>query len=115
MASSSKIVRVWIKYRLLGAVILQSSLLSVLADDTVKPYLAVFGKPLEVVKIPEEKLAKARVELGRTLYHEKRLSRDNSISCNSCHDTKGFGVDGASTCAQFSHKWLSKPCIVQKG
>ena len=94
MASSPKIVGVWIKYRLLGAVILQSSLLSVLADDSVKPYLAVFGKPLEVVKIPEDKLAKARVELGRTLYHEKRLSRDNSISCNSCHDTKGFGVDG---------------------
>ena len=94
VASSPKIARVWIKYRLLGAVILQSSLLSVLADDSVKPYLAVFGKPLEVVKIPEEKLAKARVELGRTLYHEKRLSRDNSISCNSCHDTKGFGVDG---------------------
>ena len=94
VASSSKIARVWIKYSLLGAVILQSSLLSVLADDSVKPYLAVFGKPLEVVKIPEEKLAKARVELGRTLYHEKRLSRDNSISCNSCHDTKGFGVDG---------------------
>ena len=61
----------WIKYRLLGAVILQPSLLSVLADDFVKPYLAVFGKPLELVKIPEEKLAKARVELGRTLYHEK--------------------------------------------
>ena len=94
MASSSKIARVWIKYRLLGAVILQSSLLSVMADYSVKPYLAVFGKPLDVVKIPEEKLAKARVELGRTLYHEKRLSRDNSISCNSCHDTKGFGVDG---------------------
>ena len=94
VASSPKIVGVWIKYRLLGAVILQSSLLSVLADDSVKPYLAVFGKPLEVVKIPEDKLAKARVELGRTLYHEKRLSRDNSISCNSCHDTKGFGVDG---------------------
>ena len=94
MASSPKIARVWIKYRFIGAVILQSSLLSVLADDSVKPYLAVFGKPLEVVKIPEDKLAKARVELGRTLYHEKRLSRDNSISCNSCHDTKGFGVDG---------------------
>jgi cytochrome c peroxidase len=94
VASSSKIACVWIKYSLLGAVILQSSLLSLLADDSVKPYLAVFGKPLEVVKIPEEKLAKARVELGRTLYHEKRLSRDNSISCNSCHDTKGFGVDG---------------------
>lgn len=44
--------------------------------------------------MPKESVAKAKIELGRTLYHEKRLSRDNSISCNSCHDTKGFGVDG---------------------
>ena len=39
-------------------------------------------------------MERAKVELGRTLYHEKRLSRDNSISCNSCHDTVGYGVDG---------------------
>lgn len=79
---------------MLGAVLLQSSLLFVSADDSVKPFLAVFGEPLKPAKMPTETVAKARVELGRTLYHEKRLSRDNSISCNSCHDTKGFGVDG---------------------
>jgi len=65
-----------------------------LADDSLKPILSIFGEPLKVAKVPKDSLARARVELGRTLYHEKRLSRDNSISCNSCHDTVGHGVDG---------------------
>ena len=38
-------------------------------------------------------------ELGYHLYFEKRLSGDNSISCNTCHDiTAGnAGVDGLPT------------------
>ena len=27
-------------------------------------------------------------------YYEKRLSKDNSLSCNSCHDLGKYGVDG---------------------
>ena len=72
----------------------QISLIQVSADDSIKPMLSIFGKPLVAAEIPKDKVARSLVELGRTLYHEKRLSRDNSISCNSCHDTKGFGVDG---------------------
>ena len=63
-------------------------------DDSLKPFLPVFGKPLKEAQLPKQGVESARVELGRTLYHEKRLSRDNSISCNSCHDTVGYGVDG---------------------
>ena len=68
--------------------------ISLKADETIKPLLAVFGNPLKAAKLPKDALALAQVELGRTLYHEKRLSKDNSISCNSCHRTDGFGVDG---------------------
>ncbi len=35
-----------------------------------------------------------KVELGRRLFDEKRLSRDNTISCASCHDLARGGVDG---------------------
>ena len=38
----------------------------------------------------------ARIELGRKLYFEKRLSKDNSLSCNSCHHLDQFG-GGADT------------------
>ena len=64
------------------------------ADDATKALLPIFGEPLKAAKLPKNPTALAQVELGRTLYHEKRLSRDNSISCNSCHRTDAFGVDG---------------------
>ena len=34
-----------------------------------------------------------KVNLGKRLYFEKRLSKDNSTSCNSCHRIDQFGVD----------------------
>ncbi len=38
-----------------------------------------------------------KIELGRTLYFDPRLSRSQEISCNSCHDLASFGVDGEPT------------------
>lgn len=81
----------------------QISLLEISADDSIKPWLTIFGKPLEALELPKDKVARSMVELGRTLYHEKRLSRDNSISCNSCHDTKAFGVDGEKFSVGFNN------------
>lgn len=41
----------------------------------------------------------ARIELGRKLYFEKKLSQDQSIACNSCHHIDSFqgGVDNEPT------------------
>jgi len=39
----------------------------------------------------------ALVDLGRMLYYEKRLSKSQNLSCNSCHDLEMFGVDGNAT------------------
>ena len=68
---------------------------AVLGEEGVKKLLPLFGQPLQsAAKAPRSAVETLRVELGRILYHDKRLSRDNSISCNSCHDTQQFGVDG---------------------
>lgn len=76
---------------------------SAVAQD-YKDYLPVFGAPLHsVADMPRSEIDTLRVELGRTLYHEKRLSRDNSISCNSCHDTQAFGVDGKAFSVGFDN------------
>lgn len=65
------------------------------AEESVKELLPLFGQPLQsAAKVPRSAVETLQVELGRVLYHDKRLSRDNSISCNSCHDTRRFGVDG---------------------
>jgi cytochrome c peroxidase len=36
----------------------------------------------------------ARVELGRALFHDLRLSRGNQVSCASCHPIDQGGADG---------------------
>jgi cytochrome c peroxidase len=42
----------------------------------------------QVPRLPPEKVA-----LGKSLFQDVRLSRDNSISCASCHDLSSFGHD----------------------
>jgi cytochrome c peroxidase len=41
------------------------------------------------------KLDERKVLLGERLYHDTRLSSDNTISCASCHDLKKGGTDQA--------------------
>ncbi|MCD8454873.1 cytochrome-c peroxidase [Tenacibaculum finnmarkense] len=38
-------------------------------------------------------LTNDKVFLGKLLFEEKRLSKDNTISCASCHDLENFGAD----------------------
>ncbi len=39
----------------------------------------------------------AKIALGRLLFYEKRLSKNNDLSCNGCHDLQQFGVDRKAT------------------
>lgn len=47
------------------------------------------------VYIPEDNpLTRAKIELGRQLYFDKRLSVDSTVSCADCHHPKtGFGAE----------------------
>ena len=49
------------------------------------------------VFIPEDNpMTRAKIELGRQLYFDERLSSDNTISCASCHDPlQGYGAETA--------------------
>ena len=45
--------------------------------------------------VPETNpLTRAKVELGRKLFFDKRLSRDRTLACASCHDPKRAFTDG---------------------
>lgn len=37
------------------------------------------------------------ISLGEKLYFEKRLSVNNQMSCNTCHQVDNFGVDNEAT------------------
>jgi cytochrome c peroxidase len=71
-----------------GAVALAS------AETVDRAQLALFGKlPAEWAN-PANPFSDAKVDLGRMLYYEPRLSLSQQISCNSCHGLETFGVDG---------------------
>jgi cytochrome c peroxidase len=45
--------------------------------------------------IPEDNLlTKGKVDLGKKLYFDKRLSADDTVSCATCHDPKKGFADG---------------------
>ena len=49
---------------------------------------------LPVVSVNEANpITEAKVKLGKILYFDKRLSKNNTISCNSCHNLATYGVD----------------------
>jgi cytochrome c peroxidase len=60
--------------------------------------LAAVAIPLGLdlyMPIPEENLLTAeKMELGRRLFFDRRLSRDNSTSCSTCHDPERAYSDG---------------------
>ncbi|MCU1325765.1 MAG: Cytochrome-c peroxidase [Bryobacterales bacterium] len=39
-------------------------------------------------------LTEAKINLGRILFYDPRLSKANDVSCNSCHNLQEYGVDG---------------------
>ncbi len=59
----------------------------------------VGAQPDEPIKpIPVKvKLDAAKVVLGERFFNDKRFSRDNTVSCASCHDPKKGGADGLQT------------------
>lgn len=66
-------------------------------DNMLADKLGIFS-PLPSESINDENPASLKkIELGQRLYYDKRLSKNNTISCNSCHNLSSFGVDGLST------------------
>ena len=50
--------------------------------------------PSSLIDVNKEKI---KIELGQKLYFEKKLSINNTISCNSCHMIDKYGVDNEVT------------------
>jgi len=71
---------------------------------------AIPASQLEVLKLvdnPKNPITKAKVELGKKLYFDPRLSKSGIISCNTCHNLGMGGVDGVG--AAVGHKWTPNP------
>jgi len=70
-------------------------------STTFKPTPKTYKKLLDVVDNTENPMSKEKIALGKTLFFDKRLSRDKSISCASCHKLKEGGDDNLPTAIGF--------------
>jgi cytochrome c peroxidase len=68
--------------------------------------------------VPEDNsLTEERVERGRRLFFDRRLSRDGSVACSSCHDPKrAYADDRAIAVGVFGRKGRrNAPAIINRG
>jgi cytochrome c peroxidase len=63
-------------------------------DRLLRQARSVFGVLPEEATAAENPLTAEKIELGRILFHDRRLSRDGSVSCSSCHELNNYGIDG---------------------
>lgn len=61
--------------------------------------LHVFAPPLPSDPAPASDAGAASIALGKTLYFDPRLSKNQDVSCSTCHALDDYGVDHAPTSA----------------
>jgi len=66
-------------------------------DESLKDKLSVFTVLPTEAPNEKNKTSAEKVKLGQILYFDKRLSKNNTISCNSCHNLAASGVDNEPT------------------
>jgi cytochrome c peroxidase len=62
-------------------------------------------------------LTSAKIELGRRLFNDRRLSRDRSIACSSCHDpARAFSADRSVAVGVFGRTGRrNAPALINRG
>ncbi len=62
---------------------------------------------MKLIDNPKNPITKNKVELGKQLYFDPRLSKSGLISCNTCHNLAEGGDDGVA--AAIGHNWTANP------
>jgi len=90
-----------------GAAFLSLCIISIApaaAGDLMSAARKIFEPiPMLPPELPGNPATPEKVELGKMLFFEPRLSASHAISCNSCHNLGLGGTDGAST--SVGHRW----------
>ncbi|MBK9170883.1 MAG: cytochrome-c peroxidase [Bryobacterales bacterium] len=74
------------------------------AAEIEERHLRMFAPLPKDMPSAENPFTPEKIDLGRMLYYEKRLSKSHTIACNSCHLLDQYGADGKATSAGFRDK-----------
>ena len=92
---------------IVATTLMGASLVDEAKNAGLKP-IPASAKALEkLTSNPKNPTTAAKVELGKMLYFEPRLSKSGLISCNTCHNLATGGTDGMASA--IGHKWTSNP------
>lgn len=72
-------------------------------QELIKQSISYFGVLPDSAENEDNILTDIKIELGKMLFHDTRLSKSSFISCNSCHNMATYGVDNLST--SVGHNW----------
>ena len=87
--------------------LMASSLTQQALDAGLKPIPSSHKALMQLIDNPNNTITDAKVELGKKLYFDPRLSKSGLISCNTCHNLSEGGDDGVA--AAIGHKWTVNP------
>lgn len=94
---------------LLGASTLfaSSALIQKAKDSGLEAIPAQKAQLMKLIDDPKDPITKDKVELGKKLYLDPRLSKSGIISCNTCHNLGLGGADGIPVA--IGHGWTANP------
>jgi cytochrome c peroxidase len=90
-----------------ASLLMASPLAKQATDAGLKPIPNDKNELMKLIDNPKNPITSMKVELGKKLYFDPRLSKSNLISCNTCHNLATGGTDGVS--AAIGHKWTANP------
>jgi cytochrome c peroxidase len=100
-------MKAFILSTLIAGALMAGSLQSDAQKASLKPIPASQAALTKLTSNPANPTTSAKVELGKMLYMDPRLSKSGLISCNTCHNVGLGGSDGMSSA--IGHKWTSNP------
>lgn len=102
-----KLIKVVSLSLLTASLALSSALVEKVNKNGIMPIPESELALLKIIDDPKDPITKEKVELGKKLYFDPRISKSGLISCNTCHNLALGGVDGIG--AAIGHKWTANP------
>ena len=100
-------MKIALSVALATATLMASNLVDQADKAGLKPIPESKSQLMKLIDNPTNHITDKKVQLGKKLYFDPRLSKSGLISCNFCHNLSEGGDDGVS--AAIGHKWSANP------